>query len=176
MSLASSIFMGRVFYHKFPLFTNRCESPTGGTAVNLTVKDGKSSFLWLWSLTFKWFWANAYQLLQWKTSSNFYRTDTEIRTGRISPWRKGILGHHPGLPGRYMLRLNSLDWFCLNPGNFNTRQILFLTSFSFKTIFLLFPPMTTSLSKDVKFFCASFELCEKFVASCPPTQTPTQMF
>ena len=51
-------------------------------------------------------------------------------------------------------------------------KILFLTSFEFK----LSPttPVTTSLSKDVDFSCASFDICEKFVASCPPTQTPTQ--
>ena len=29
------------------------------------------------------------------------------------------------------------------------------------------------VSKDVEFFFASFDLCEKFVARCPPTQTPT---
>ena len=26
------------------------------------------------------------------------------------------------------------------------------------------------------FSCASFELCKKFFAGCPPTQTPTQKF
>ena len=30
--------------------------------------------------------------------------------------------------------------------------------------------------KDVEFFRASFELCEKFVRGCPPMETPTQKF
>ena len=30
------------------------------------------------------------------------------------------------------------------------------------------------VSKDVEFSYASFDICEKFVASCPPTRTPTQ--
>ena len=32
------------------------------------------------------------------------------------------------------------------------------------------------VSKDVKFSCASFGLCLKFVTRCAPTQTPTQKF
>ena len=31
------------------------------------------------------------------------------------------------------------------------------------------------VSKDAKFYCASFGSYEKFVGECPPTQTPTQM-
>ena len=34
--------------------------------------------------------------------------------------------------------------------------------------------MTKLISEDVKFFCASFDICEKFARRCPPTQTPTQ--
>ena len=30
------------------------------------------------------------------------------------------------------------------------------------------------VSKDAKFYCASFDKDEKFVGRCPPTQTPTQ--
>ena len=30
------------------------------------------------------------------------------------------------------------------------------------------------VSKDVEFYCASFDMSEKFVASCPPTGTPTR--
>ena len=51
----------------------------------------------------------------------------------------------------------------------------FLVSFSFETIFPLSPTATTLVSKDVKFYCASFGPYEKFVGGCPPTQTPTQM-
>ena len=29
-------------------------------------------------------------------------------------------------------------------------------------------------SKDVEFYCASFDIYEKFAGECPPTQTPTQ--
>ena len=36
--------------------------------------------------------------------------------------------------------------------------------------------MTTSVSKDVEFYCASFDLYEKFVGVCPPMRTPTQKF
>ena len=30
------------------------------------------------------------------------------------------------------------------------------------------------VSKDVEFYCASFDIRQKFVGRCPPTQTPTQ--
>ena len=36
--------------------------------------------------------------------------------------------------------------------------------------------MTKSVSKDVEFYSASFELYEKFVGVCPPMRTPTQKF
>ena len=36
--------------------------------------------------------------------------------------------------------------------------------------------MTTSVSKDVEFYCASFDLYEKFARGCPPMHTPTQKF
>ena len=39
------------------------------------------------------------------------------------------------------------------------------------------PPLTHRtrlVSKDVKFYCASFDISKKFVASCPPTETPTR--
>ena len=41
---------------------------------------------------------------------------------------------------------------------------------------LMVHPTTTLMSKDVEFYCASFELCQKFARGCPPTQTPTQKF
>ena len=53
------------------------------------------------------------------------------------------------------------------------RNSRFLVSFSFETIFSL---SATLVSKDVKFFGASFGLYEKFVGPCPPTPTPTQKF
>ena len=31
------------------------------------------------------------------------------------------------------------------------------------------------ISKDAEFLCASFDTCQKFAASCPLTQTPTQI-
>ena len=34
--------------------------------------------------------------------------------------------------------------------------------------------MTTFISKDVEFYCASFDIYEKFAGGCPLTQTPTQ--
>ena len=34
--------------------------------------------------------------------------------------------------------------------------------------------MMSLSSKDVEFYCTSFDICEKFVAGCPPAQTPTQ--
>ena len=67
-----------------------------------------------------------------------------------------------------------LIWFRLNPRNFNPRNFHFLVGFSFKTIFPQPPPRTILVSKDVDFFRASFDICEKFVPSCPLTQTPTQ--
>ena len=65
----------------------------------------------------------------------------------------------------------------IDSGPTNDRSILNLSlvSFSFKTIFPLSPTATTLVSKDVKFYCASFGPNEKFVGGCPPTQTPTQM-
>ena len=50
----------------------------------------------------------------------------------------------------------------------------FLVSFSWETIFPLSLSVTTLISADVDFFCASFDVCEKFARRCPATQTPTQ--
>ena len=61
------------------------------------------------------------------------------------------------------------------PTQFQPTQFPFLVSFSFKTIFAPPPTKTTLVSKDAEFSCASFDTCEKFVASCPHAQTPTQM-
>ena len=36
--------------------------------------------------------------------------------------------------------------------------------------------MTILVSKDAEFNFASFDMYEKFVQGCPPTQTPTQKF
>ena len=36
--------------------------------------------------------------------------------------------------------------------------------------------MTSLVSKDVDFYCASFDIGEKFASSCPLTETPTQKF
>ena len=57
-----------------------------------------------------------------------------------------------------------------NKGNFQ-----FLVVFSLKTIFAPSPTTTTFISKYVEFLCPSFDTCQKFVAFCPFTQTPTQM-
>ena len=59
--------------------------------------------------------------------------------------------------------------------NFNPRNFQFLDSFSFKTIFAPSPITTILVSKDAEFYCASFHICQNFAASCPPTQTPTQI-
>ena len=67
-------------------------------------------------------------------------------------------------------------WIYLNPRNFNPRNFNFLVGFSFKTIFAPPRPITTLVSKDVEFSCASFDLYEKFARWCPPTQTPTRKF
>ena len=70
-----------------------------------------------------------------------------------------------------------LRWVYLilvNLRNFNPRKIQFFVSFLCKTIF---PPLTHRarlISKDVEFYCASFDIYEKFAGECPPTQTPTQ--
>ena len=34
--------------------------------------------------------------------------------------------------------------------------------------------MTAYIQSDVEFYCASFDISEKFVASCPPMDTPTR--
>ena len=65
-------------------------------------------------------------------------------------------------------------WFHLNPRNFNPRNFQFSVGFSFETLFPLPPSVTTFISKDVEFYCASFDIYEKFAGACPPTQTPTQ--
>ena len=67
-------------------------------------------------------------------------------------------------------------WFYLSPRNFNPRNFRFLVGFSCKTIFAPSPTTTTLVSKDVEFSGASFDICEKFAAWCPLTQTPTQKF
>ena len=62
----------------------------------------------------------------------------------------------------------------MNLRNLNPGKITFLVSFLCETIF---PPLThrTRLkSKDVEFYCASFDISEKFVASCAPMDTPTR--
>ena len=62
----------------------------------------------------------------------------------------------------------------VNLRNFNPRKIQFFVSFLCKTIF---PPLTHRarlISKDVEFYCASFDISEKFVASCAPMDTPTR--
>ena len=62
----------------------------------------------------------------------------------------------------------------MNLRNFNPRKIKFLVSFLYKTTFAAPTHPTRLLSKDVEFYCASFDRSEKFVASCPPMETPTQ--
>ena len=76
----------------------------------------------------------------------------------------------------WSVKLRVLIRFHVNPRNFHPRNFKFLVSFSFKTIFAPTPTTTTLVSKDVEFSCASFDICEKFAASCPLTQTPTQKF
>ena len=68
-----------------------------------------------------------------------------------------------------------LIWFHINPRNFNPRNFQFWVGFWFKTIFAPSPTTTTFISKDAEFSCASFDTCEKFVASYPNAQTPTQI-
>ena len=65
-------------------------------------------------------------------------------------------------------------WFWMNLRNFNPRKITFLVGFWYKTIFPQSLSMTAYIQSDVEFYCASFGISEKFVASCPPMDTPTQ--
>ena len=70
-----------------------------------------------------------------------------------------------------------LGWVYLilvNLRNFNPRKIQFLVSFLCKTIFAVRCRPWRPVSKDVKFYCASFDESEKFVASCAPMNTPTR--
>ena len=70
-----------------------------------------------------------------------------------------------------------LRWVYLifvNLRNFNPRKIQFFVSFLCKTIFAAPTHRMRLVSKDVEFYCASFDRSEKFVASCPPMETPTQ--
>ena len=69
-----------------------------------------------------------------------------------------------------------LTWFYVNLRNFNPRNFQFFVGFSFKTIFAPSPTTMKFISKDVEFSCASFDICLKFVAYCPRTETPTQKF
>ena len=62
----------------------------------------------------------------------------------------------------------------MNLRNFNPRKIHFFVSFLCKTIFPTRTHRTRLVSKDVEFYCASFDIYEKFAGACPPTQTPTQ--
>ena len=65
-------------------------------------------------------------------------------------------------------------WFLVNLRNFNPRKIHFFVSFLCKTIFPTLTHRTKLVSKDVKFYCASFDNSEKFVASCALMGTPTR--
>ena len=69
-----------------------------------------------------------------------------------------------------------LGWVYLivNLRNFNPSEIQFFVGFLCKTIFLPLPHRTRLVSKDVEFYCASFDISEKFVASCAPMDTPTR--
>ena len=70
-----------------------------------------------------------------------------------------------------------LGWVYLilvNLRNFNPRKIQFFVSFLCKTIFAVRCRSWRPVSKDVEFYCASFDISEKFVASCPPMDTPTR--
>ena len=64
---------------------------------------------------------------------------------------------------------------CLNKRN-NHIFIPFLVSFSLKTIFAASLTTTTLISKDVEFSCASFDLCQKFAASCLLPKRPRKNF
>ena len=71
-----------------------------------------------------------------------------------------------------------LGWVYLilvNLRNFNPRKIHFFVSFLCKTIFPTLTHRTRLVSKDVKFYFASFDISEKFVASCALMGTPTRM-
>ena len=62
----------------------------------------------------------------------------------------------------------------MNLRNFNPRKIQFFVSFLCKTIFPALTHRTRLASKDVEFYCASFDISEKFVASCALIGTPTR--
>ena len=62
----------------------------------------------------------------------------------------------------------------VNLRNFNSRKIQFFVIFLCKTIFPPLAHRTRLVSTDVEFYCASFDISKKFVASCPPTETPTR--
>ena len=75
----------------------------------------------------------------------------------------------------------SVRWFCdtFEAGLFDfewtyANLTRVKSNFSCKTIFPALTHRTRLVSKDVEFYCASFDISEKFVASCPPMDTPTQ--
>ena len=50
----------------------------------------------------------------------------------------------------------------------------FWSVFLWKTIYAPLTHRSCPVSKDVEFYCASFDMSSKFVASCTPTETPTR--
>ena len=119
------------------------------------------------------FWINSLRNRFWKIHFIFeFAWVTSVRVGIFfskSPNEVSILRW-----SFWCAKLGVLIWFHTNSRNFNPRNFHFLVSFPFETIFPLSLSVTTLISEDVEFYCASFDICEKFARWCPPTQTPTQ--
>ena len=67
-------------------------------------------------------------------------------------------------------------WILVLPTQFQPKMRRFSNSFSNKTISSQRLPVTKPVSKEAQSNCATFDIYEKFVAGCLPTQTPTQKF
>ena len=77
---------------------------------------------------------------------------------------------------RFMYKIRGNHLVSCQPTQFQPPQNPFFGPFLLHNVFpRLFAP-NRLVSKDIKFSCASFGLCLKFVARCPPSQTPTQKF
>ena len=76
----------------------------------------------------------------------------------------------------FIHKIKGIHLISCQPTQFSPPNFSIFGRFLFKTIFAPTPTTTTLVSKDVEFFCASFDICEKFATSCSLTQTPTQKF
>ena len=70
--------------------------------------------------------------------------------------------------------MRGTNLICPQPTQFEPPLFKFLVGLLFVTHYPLSSSVTTLISKDTEFYCASLDVCENFVGGCPPTQTPTQ--